>query len=295
MFVYSRPLHTRQTVEALQKNELAKESDLLIFSDAPKHPEAIAAVQAVREYIKTVGGFKSVSIVERDENLGLADSIIDGVTRLCNEYGRVIVMEDDLVTSPFFLRYINDTLDTYADDERVASVHGYWYPVDRQMSETFFLRGASCWGWATWSRAWQLFEPDGRKLLADLQRQKLTRVFDLDGAIAYTQMLKDQIAVKNNSWAIRWHAATFLANRMQLSPGVSLVRNVGFDGSGIHSGESDAYAVNLSMRPITVRKLPAEQSHEARAALIRYYIKTRRSIFERAIGRLRRLIDRIKK
>jgi len=110
----------------------------------------------------------------------------------------------------------------------VGSIHGYWYPVDRQVPETFFLRGASCWGWATWSRAWQLFEGDGRQLLAELERQGLTHRFDLDGAMAYTRMLKDQIAGKNNSWAIRWHAAMFLAGRLQLSPGTSLVRNTGF-------------------------------------------------------------------
>ncbi len=182
LFVYNRPWHIQQTVEALQKNDLAEDSDLFIFSDAPKKKEAVAAVQEVREYIKTVGGFKSVSIIERDINFGLANSIIDGVTRMCNEYGRVIVLEDDLVTSPYFLCYMNDALDLYEHEESVISIHGYIYPVAEKLPETFFLRGADCWGWATWKRGWELFEQDGRRLLEELCRQKLTDRFDFDNS-----------------------------------------------------------------------------------------------------------------
>lgn len=295
LFVYGRPWHTQQTVEALQKNELAERSDLFIFADAAKNQESFTAVKKVREYIKTVGGFNSVSIVERDVNFGLADSIIDGVTKLCNEFGRVIVVEDDLVTAPFFLQYMNEALDIYAKDPIVASIHGYWYAVDRNMPATFLLRGASCWGWATWSSAWSIFEPDGQKLLDELKKKKLTHSFDLDGVKGYTQMLRDQIAGKNNSWAVRWHAATFLANKLQLSPGVSLVRNIGFDGSGIHCAESDTYAVSLATRPIDIKRLRPTQSSVARAALIRFYIKTRRTIFERVTNRLSLLIRNYRK
>jgi hypothetical protein len=292
LFVYNRLWHTKQTIEALKKNNIASETDLFIFSDASKNIEVDDAVRKVREYIKSITGFKSITLVERDTNFGLANSIIIGVTKLCNEFGKVIVVEDDLVTSPFFLQFMNEALDIYADDSMVASVHGYWYAVDQKMPETFFLRGASCWGWATWSRAWKLFEVDGQVLLNELQQQKLTHLFDLDGAMAYTQMLKDQITGKNNSWAIRWHAATFLANKMQLSPGISLVRNIGFDGSGIHSGESDRYSTTLATQPIQVNKLLPVQNVEARTALIRFYLKYRRSIFQRILGRIRRLIDR---
>jgi hypothetical protein len=293
LFVYNRLWHTRQTLEALKENELANSSDLFIFSDGAKNSEAIAAVEEVRKYIKNVGGFKSVSIIERDENYGLADSIIEGVTSLCNEFGRVIVIEDDVVTSPFFLQYMNEALDIYANDPMVASVHGYWYPIDEDMPETFFLRGASCWGWATWSRGWDIFEADGQKLLDEMKIQKLNHTFDLDGAMAYTQMLKDQINGKNNSWAIRWHAATFLANKFQLSPGTSLVRNIGFDGSGINSRESDKYDVSLATKPIAIEHLIPEQNDKAREALIKYYIKTKVSIYERIKKRLSRLTNNI--
>jgi len=289
LFVYNRPRHTRQTVEALLRNERASESDLIVFSDAERGPESAAAVQEVREFVASIAGFKSLRIVRRAANLGLAASIIDGVTAVCGEYGRAIVLEDDLVTAPYFLNYMNQALDLYENDPAVGSIHGYWYPVNREVPETFFLRGASCWGWATWSRAWQGFEPDGRKLLAELQLRKLTRSFDLDGAIAYTQMLKNQIAGKVDSWAIRWHASMFLANRLQLSPGRSLVANIGFDGTGTHRVDSPVFGVDQSATPVTVERTELRESPAARAALIHYYRSTRRNMASRALGRLRRM------
>jgi hypothetical protein len=282
-------VHTRQTVAALRGNALAPDSDLIVFSDAPRDAAAAAAVREVREFVGSVSGFNSVRVVSRPSNLGLAGSIIDGVSSVCAEYGRVIVLEDDLVTAASFLQYMNQSLATYENDAAVGSIHGYWYPSDRTLPETFFLRGASCWGWATWSRAWELFEPDGGKLLTELRRRNLTDLFDLDGAIAYTQMLKNQIAGKVDSWAIRWHAAMFLGERLQLSPARSLVRNIGFDGSGTHGVESQAYGVAPTAIPIEVRRIASEESAQARSALIHYYRSTRPSIATRALGRLRRM------
>jgi hypothetical protein len=237
-----------------------------------------------------VTGFRSLRIIPREANLGLAESIIGGVTAVCGEFGRAIVLEDDLITAPHFLKFMNEALRMYEHDAMVGSVHGYWYPADRELPETFFLRGASCWGWATWSRAWQSFEPDGRKLLAQLRQRHLTHAFDLDGAIAYTRMLEMQIAGKIDSWAIRWHAAMFLDGRLQLSPGRSLVRNIGFDGSGTHCAESAAYGVDISPVPVDVRRIALQESAAARAALIRYHRSTRRSLASRALGRLRRMV-----
>ncbi len=289
LFAFNRPLHLRQTVEALQKNEFARDTGLFVFCDGARDAAEAQRTGQVREYARSVTGFKAVEVIERASNLGLAQSIITGVNRVCGEFGRLIVMEDDLQTSPHFLRYMNDALRLYADDPQVGSVHGYWYPVDRRMPETFFLRGASCWGWATWSRAWRLFEPDGRKLLKALEQGRLTRLFDLDGSMAYTRMLKDQIAGRNNSWAIRWHAATFLAGSLQLSPGTSLVRNVGFDGTGTHCAPSEAYGVELSSRPIRVERIDLAESPEARAALIHYHRSSRRSLPARVLSRMRRI------
>jgi hypothetical protein len=290
LFVYKRPAHTAQVLEALAGNELAAGSDLYIFSDAARNERDRAAVNEVRRIVRAVRGFSSVTVLERERNMGLANSVIAGVSLVCNERGRVIVLEDDLVTSPYFLRFMNDALEAYDQDEPVGSVHGYWYPVSRALPTTFFLRGASCWGWGTWRRSWRLFEADGHKLLAALRARDLTREFDLEGAIDYTRMLRLQIAAKNDSWAIRWHAAMFLAGKLQLSPSVSLVRNIGFDGTGSHSGESGAYEVELGSRPIAVERIPIAECADARAALIHYYRGTRRRLGVRLLHRARRLL-----
>ncbi|HRU00618.1 MAG TPA: glycosyltransferase, partial [Victivallales bacterium] len=187
LFVYNRPWHTRQTVTALQNNELAAESELVVFSDGPKVEKNKEKtknneekVKEVRDYIKSINGFKTVKIIERTQNLGLANSIISGVTEIVNQYGKIIVLEDDLVTSPHFLRFMNEALDLYEKEEDVISIHGYVYPIP-DLPETFFLKGADCWGWATWKRGWDLFEPDGKKLLRELKEKKLLKRFDFNG------------------------------------------------------------------------------------------------------------------
>ena len=164
LFVYDRPDHVRQTVEALKKNVLALDSELFIYSDAAKNKNGEDKVNKVRQYIKNIDGFKKVTIFERKKNLGLAGSIIDGVTKIVNDYGKVIVLEDDLVTSPFFLKYMNQALELYKYEVRVASIHGYIYPIEN-LPETFFIKGADCWGWATWRNKWSIFESNGQKLL----------------------------------------------------------------------------------------------------------------------------------
>jgi hypothetical protein len=290
LFVYNRPDHAARTLEALRVNALAAETDVTVFCDAARNPEAQSAVDATRAVARSARGFRSLRTVERDANMGLAKSIIAGVTEVCSTHGRVIVMEDDLLTAQTFLSYMNDALMKYEHDERVGSIHGYWYPVGRPVPHTFFLRGASCWGWATWARGWEVFEADGAKLLTELRRRKLVRAFDLDGAIAYTKMLEAQIAGRNNSWAIRWHASTFLAGLLQLSPGRSLVRNFGFDGSGTHCDDSKAFEVPLIGEPVHLGDIPVEQSEVARNALIHYYHSTRRSVGRRVVGKLRRIL-----
>ena len=112
----------------------------------------------MRKYITTVSGFKSLNIIERDINMGLSKSIITGVTEICDKYGKVIVLEDDHVTSPYFLQYMNDGLRAYEHDEDVISIHGYIYPLGDKLPETFFIRGADCWGWATWKTSWAIYE-----------------------------------------------------------------------------------------------------------------------------------------
>ncbi|MEK7641488.1 MAG: glycosyltransferase family 2 protein [Patescibacteria group bacterium] len=287
LFVYNRPEHTQKTIEALQQNMLAAESDLFIFADGAKNEAALEGVTAVRTYLKSVAGFKSVHIVERAENYGLAKSIITGVTEIVNTYEQIIIVEDDLVTSPYFLTYMNDGLNLYKHDNKVASIHGYSYAVKEKLPETFFLRGADCWGWATWKRAWAEFNPDGKALLIQLEEQNLTQAFDLDGSYPFTDMLKGQIAGTNNSWAVRWHASSFLAAKLTLYPGISLVDNIGHDTTGTHSKKTLKYRSTLSDRKIRAERIPLQEDSRARALFADYLRPKKPSIIRRIINKIR--------
>src|ERR1700712_356949 len=174
LFVYNRPEHTRRTISYLQKNLLAEESRLYIFSDGPKTDADKAKVDEVRQMAKEVTGFKSVKIITRKENLGLANSIISGVTQLVNEYDKVIVFEDDLLSSPYTLQYFNEALDNYINDIEVMHIGAYMYDLsDKKLPQTFFYRAATSWGWATWARAWKNFEPDIDKLIGEFDKEKI--------------------------------------------------------------------------------------------------------------------------
>lgn len=244
LFVYNRPWHTLQTIEALQKNILASESELFIYSDGAKNNQDTDKVAEVREYIQTINGFKKITIIERDKNWGLANSIIDGVTKIINEYGKIIVLEDDLVTSPFFLKFMNEALQMYQNENEVACIHGYVYPI-QNLPETFFIRGADCWGWATWKRGWDIFEMDGQKLLNEVKQRSLQKEIDFNDSYGYTKMLKDQIMGKNNSWAVRWYVSAFLKEMLCLYPDESYVQNIGNDNSGTHCGQTNDYRITF--------------------------------------------------
>ncbi len=290
LFVFNRPDHVRRTVEALQRNTLAAESILYIYSDAARTPEQKDAVSEVRRYIYTINGFKEINIIEREENWGLAKSIIDGVTTRVKEYGRVIVLEDDLITAPYFLQFMNDALEAYKDEERVGHIQGCDFTQDPSLPDTFLIRWTGSWGWATWDRAWKYFNPDGKALLKQIEDRKLTYTFDFNGKYGYTRMLRRQIEGKNNSWAIRWNASLFLNDILSLNVGKSLVQNEGFDGSGTNCGGGGLYSSNLFMDRIEVKRItPAVENKEARMAYVRYYARTN-SFMAKAIRRIKRTL-----
>lgn len=290
LFAYARPDHLRRTVEALKANTLASDSDLIVFSDAARTPDQEVGVAAVRAYLTNLEGFRSVCIHHRPLNYGLAKSIIDGVTAVLEQFERIIVLEDDMVTSPYFLDYMNDALDRYVNDDRVISIHGYVYPLKRPMPEAFFLPGADCWGWGTWRRGWLLFNPDGQALLDALQDRGLVREFDFNGAYPYSTMLKDQIAGKNDSWAIRWYASAFLAGKMTLYPNRSLIQNIGHDASGTHCGEDNGYAVELSNTPINLDGLKVAISNIALQNFSFFLRESRAGLFNKIKHRLSNLL-----
>ncbi|MEO7336678.1 MAG: glycosyltransferase family A protein [Caldimonas sp.] len=271
IFAYARADHLRRCVESLLANSEAPHTDVYFFCDAPKHAGHVAGVDAVRHYVASVEGFRTITHIERNENFGLARSVIEGVTQVLEARGQAIVLEDDLVLSPHFLRYMNAGLEQYAADDRVASIHAYVYPIDSPLPETFFLHGSDCWGWATWSRAWDRFDADGTRLLTELRTRRLTRAFDYDGQFPFTGMLEDQIAGRNSSWAILWHASCYLAGLLTLYPGRSLVANIGNDSSGTHCGTTEAMFREPATSPVEVADIPVVASPTGRAAFVEFF------------------------
>jgi len=294
LFVYRRPDHLQATIDALRRNPEASQSELHVFSDAPRNEEAAGGVEAVRRMLCELGGFRSVNVVHREQNYGLAANITQGVTDVLGGHDRVIVIEDDIVASPFFLRFMNEALTTYRDEPRVGSISGYCYPLDRAVGATFFIRGADCWGWATWRDRWKVFNPDGPALLSELRRRKLTHAFDFDGTMRFTGMLEDQIAGRNDSWAVRWHAACFLKDLLILYPGRPLAQNIGQDGTGTHNmSADDAYDVLLSSTPVKVGGVPIVESKGGRAAFRAFFRRSQpqTSVLDRALRAARKAVQ----
>jgi hypothetical protein len=288
LFVYNRPWHTRQTVEALQKNGFASESDLFIFSDAARKSDAVGAVREVRAYIRTITGFRSVDIVERERNWGLANSIIDGVTTVVNQYGRIIVLEDDLVVSPNFLDYMNAGLNQYENEDRVMQISGYMFPLASDLKEdAIFLPFTTSWGWATWDRAWKCFDPTCGVWPDIVADDAKVRAFDLGGMYPYSSMVEAQFRGEIDSWAIRWYMSVFAHNGLVLFPRRTLVYNSGLEGSGTHGEGPTIWRTNRAFDDFTVRILPKKISSSDAFPLVATSIaQGQRSYFDR----IRRLL-----
>jgi len=258
------------TLDGLKKNYEAQFTPLIVYSDAPRCKKDKDLVKKVRNILDNLEGFYSIKIVKRKTNLGLSQSIISGVSEMLEEHKSIIVLEDDIIPSPFFLKYMIEALNYYSDIDRVGSIHAYSYPCSKPLPETFFLRGADCWGWATWRTSWNLLEKNGKVLLEKIRKSNLSHQFDLDGAYPFTQMLRDQISGRNDSWAIRWHASMFLANKLCLYPGKSLVKNIGCDGSGTNCKQTNKFDSAESEIPITIKKIKLNESSTARDSFIEF-------------------------
>lgn len=290
LFVYNRPQHVQQLVASLLANAEAAQSTLYVYADGAKDEKDQAAVEEVRRLIHNINGFDSVSIVEREENWGLARNVIDGVSTVVKKHGRVIVLEDDLVVAPYFLRFMNEALETYKDEPKVGHIQACDYTQDPTLPDTFLIKWTGSWGWATWERAWQLFNPDGATLLRELETRKLTKTFDFNGKYGYTRMLRRQVEGLNNSWAIRWNASLFLHDVLSLNVGKALVQNNGFDGTGTNCGGGGLYASNLWLKPLEVKKIePITENKEARKVYERYYACTN-SFWAKAVRRIKRTL-----
>jgi len=247
LFAYERPEHTRRTLEALAANDGAAESDLLVYCDGPKDELGADPVRAVREYVRSTTGFKSVTVIEREQNMGLASSVIAGVTEVLSRSNSVIVMEDDLLTAKNFLAFVNSALSTYEQRPDVFSVTGYNYPLQMPSAyreDAYLSYRSSSWGWGTWRDRWSQVDwsiADYADFTRDAREQELFR----RGGDDLPQMLEMQMTGELDSWSIRFDYAHYKHDAFCVHPVVSKVQNIGFDGSGVHCDYSEDYLVEL--------------------------------------------------
>lgn len=235
LFTYKRLSTTRRVVDALRANPEAARSPLIVFSDGPKGAADVAKVDEVRAYLRDVAGFASVELIVRDQNLGLSKSFIRGITEILAIHEKAIFVEDDNLVSPLFLRFMNDALIRYQDDERVICVTGYSFPLWPQRRSPYFLRGAETWSMGTWRRGWNHFRADGKQLLAELEARGLIRLFRRDG-FGFYEMLQQQIRGENDSWGVRWWTSAFVANKYCLYPPEPLCVSIGYGDDSVHCG-----------------------------------------------------------
>lgn len=237
LFIFRRPLHLRSAITSLLKCKGIQDTPIIVFGDGPRHDAERGEVQAARQLARDMLGDSAVFHF-RETNVGLSRSIIEGVGDTCREYGRVIVLEDDLELAPSFLEYMNTALEKYAGEDRVLQISGHMFDVPEfeGSEEGMFLPITTSWGWATWQRAWDHFDPDATGWQSLQTDKALRRRFDIDGVYDYSGMLESQMTGRRDSWAVRWYWSVFRANGMTLFPPRTLVRNSGHDGSGTHGG-----------------------------------------------------------
>jgi len=289
LFTYNRARHTKEVIKALKRNSLSKESDLIIYSDGYKSDQDKTKVKELRKYLKTINGFKNIKIIHREDNLGLVESIITGVTEVINQYGTAIILEDDIIVSPYYLEYMNEALEKYKDEDKVQSITGYCYPIKEELPENFFLRLFSCQAWGTWKRAWDLFDEDINKLYPLVKDKKR---YDINNSYPFYKMLKAKVNGKLNSWAVNFNTVSFINNKLNLYPKKSLVTNIGFDSSGTNCTSSNWLQSDLYDKKIEVIDLEVKEDEDSFNKLKRFFNSMR---MIRIKGRILKEIGRLKK
>jgi hypothetical protein len=281
LFAYRRLSILECTVQALAANTGAHLTDIYFFSDGPKNHLDEHSVYQVRNYLKTVQGFRSVNVINRDVNLGLTRNIVDGVTEILSQSDSVIVLEDDILTSPFFLQYMNQSLDLYRNDSRVSQVCAYSY-LERDLAQkiddsTYFVKGSDCLAWATWRSAWKAYMVDPWLLLKEIFKRNQVKEFNRSHSYNYYGMLYKSCICDSYSWAIRFYASNFLLGRFTLYPIKSLAVHVGNDQEATnykYSNAQDPLDVPLSYEPLELLPIPVFEDNHVRSYYNQYLKKS---------------------
>jgi acetyltransferase-like isoleucine patch superfamily enzyme len=271
LFVYNRPWHTLQTLNALKGCLLADCSELFVFCDGAKDgasDQEREKIEEVRRVVKQEMWCGKVEVFESEINKGLATSIIDGVSQIIKRYGKIIVLEDDIVVSEGFLKYMNDVLEIYKDNSKVMHVSGYMYPNSVNIQSSIVpLRILSCWGWGTWSRAWAFYNDNVNELMSKIGfSPKAINRFNILGHAHFYEQLELNSTGKIKTWAVKWYASWLLNKGVSIFPSKSLVNNIGHDGSGINCGENKLFHVN-QVDYIEVKKISLKENKEVRESI----------------------------
>ncbi|HEC8325004.1 TPA: glycosyltransferase [Providencia rettgeri] len=290
LFVYGRPLHTQRTIDALLLNPEAQFTDLIVYSDGAKNNKDLHSVNQVRDIIKHTIGFKNIQLIAREKNLGLAQNIIDGVTEVNNEYGKVIVLEDDIVTSPSFLNFMNTSLNKYEKNKNIWHISGWNYPLDdiQNLPETFFWRTMNCWGWATWSDRWKYFSKEPEKLINSWSKKDIYH-FNLDGKYNFWSQVTANYSQKINTWAIFWYATIFSHKGLCLNPTQSLVYNTGNDGTGENCENNDIYKNNPYTKIIESWPNTVKENSDVVYKIKLFHEQHRLSYIHRVLNKIKRI------
>lgn len=291
LFVYNRPEHSLETLQSLQKNKLADQSILYIISDGPKEDADAKGVESVRTICRQVEGFKKVELIEKPHNDGLAKSIVEGISKLFEKHEKLIVMEDDLVSSPFFLSFMNQALDRFRKDKEVWHISGWNYPIEKEgLQEAFFWRAMNCWGWGSWRDRWQHFEKDPESLIDRFTKTDIDQ-FSCGGAFDFWEQVKLNASGQMNTWAIFWYATIFRNNGLCLNPTTSYIHNIGLDGSGEHGDDQgQLYAQELSRIESPRLDIPIEENQKAVERIKSYVRSLKPSLLKRALLKLNQLV-----
>ena len=297
LFVYNRPSHTQQTIESLSKNLLASDSILYIYSDASKNEHDSIKVDQVRDYIRSISKalFKDIVIIEKTTNEGLASSIIGGVSDIVSKYGKVIVLEDDIVTGRSFLKFMNSALDFYQNKKTIWHISGWNYPIETDnISDVFIWRGMECWGWATWSDRWQYFKKDVEHTVSKFNKDDISAL-NLDNSRNVWRQVTDNRSGKINTWAIFWYITIYENNGMSANISRSLSQNIGMDGTGDNCDDNDIYRLDNRVYFKQDMNFEFEEDlQENKLAVERikaFYKRSRGSITDRIIRKLKKIIS----
>jgi hypothetical protein len=233
LFVHARVDHTIKVINALKSNELANSTELYIFSDGARTDEdEKIKVTSIRTLISNIEGFKKVEVVERQKNYGLKKNIVDGISYVLAKHENVIVLEDDIVTKPTFLIYMNTYLNKYKQCDDIWHISAWNIGVDGDY-DCFKSHFMSCWGWATWSDRWQKLELDPLVIIKQMTINDRYK-FNLNGSFPFFSHIVANLIKKRNTWAIFWAATIFINGGKTITPTISEVRNIGMDGSGTY-------------------------------------------------------------